>query len=88
MNETMYLMRKWNQNFPNLFPQDVIFLDDPWSQLVDAWYKTMVSEKKPIKNWKCPEELLEYCWGLKPLRGHSWPGAKFLYAPFNVASNH
>ncbi|KAL5567318.1 hypothetical protein UlMin_030482 [Ulmus minor] len=39
MDEAMYLMRKGIQKFPILFPQDVVFLDDPRSQLVDARYK-------------------------------------------------
>ncbi|KAL5547729.1 hypothetical protein UlMin_002960 [Ulmus minor] len=76
MDEAMYLMRKRIQKFPTLFPQEVVLLDDLWSQLVDAWYKAAVSEKKSFKNWKCPEE------------GRAWFGAKFLYALFNVMSKH
>ena len=57
MDEAMYLMRKRIHKFPNIFPQDVVLLDDPWSQLVDVRYKE-VSDKKSLKNWKCPEELL------------------------------
>ena len=50
MDEAMYLMRKRIQKFPNLFPQDVVLLDDPWSQLVDAQYKVAISDKKSLKN--------------------------------------
>ena len=88
MDEAMYLMQKRNQKFTPIFPQDVVFLDGTWSQLVDARYKAMEKDKKAIKSWKCLEELLDYCWGLKPLRGRSWSGTKFLYAPFNVANRH
>ena len=84
----MYLMRKRNQKFTTIFHQDAVFLDSTWSQLVDTWYKAMEADNKAIKSWKCPDELLDYCWGLKPLRGRSWSSAKFLYAPFNVTSKH
>ncbi|KAL5537433.1 hypothetical protein UlMin_042954 [Ulmus minor] len=80
-------MRKRIQKFPNIFPQDVVLLDDLWSQLVDARYKA-VSDKKSLKNWKCLKELLQYYWGLTPSRGRSWSSAKFLYTPFNVESKH
>ena len=88
MDEAMYLMQKKNQKFTTVFPQDAVVLDGRWSQLVDARFKEMERNKKAIKSWKCPEELLDYCWGLKPSRGHNWSGNKFLYALFNVASTH
>ena len=79
MDEAMYLMRKMIQKFLTLFPQEVVLLDDPLSQLMDARYKAAVSDKKSLKNWKCPEELLQYCWGLAPSRGRTWSSVKFLY---------
>lgn len=88
MDESTQLMRKRNQKFTTIFPQDVVFLNDPWSQLVDAQYKLAVSDKKAIKNWNCSEELLDYYWGLKPSRERSWQDTKFLYTPFNMASKH
>ncbi|KAL5573601.1 hypothetical protein UlMin_023198 [Ulmus minor] len=81
-------MRKWIQKFPTIFPQDVVLLDDPWAQLVAARYKAVLSGNKSLKNWKFPEELLQYCWGFAPLRGRTWSGAKFLYTPFNVEDKH
>ena len=88
MDEAMFLMRKLIQKFPTIFPQDVVLFNDLWAQLVAARYKAVFSDNKSLKNWKFPEELLQYCWGITPSRGRIWSGAKFLYAPFNVENKH
>ena len=73
--------------FKDIFPQDVIILDDVWSQMVSGRYRDAV-EKKVLQNYKCPDELLKFCRGEQPLMGSPWVGAKFLYAPVNIRNKH
>ena len=74
--------------FPDIFPQNVITLDMSWSELVSNRYRWATEKMNYLSNWKCPNKLLAYCLGEKPLRGRTWVGAKFIYAPINVRDSH
>ena len=62
----MYLMRKRSQKFPDIFPKNVAILDNYWTQVVGGHYETPV-EKNELQMFQCPEELMQYCQGERPI---------------------
>ncbi|KAL5580974.1 hypothetical protein UlMin_013416 [Ulmus minor] len=80
-------MRKRNQNFPNLFPQNEAILEEFWMQTIGGHYKAAV-EKNGLQNLQCLEDLMKYWHGERPMRGRSWEGIEFLYISLNIENSH
>ncbi|KAL5546003.1 hypothetical protein UlMin_005690 [Ulmus minor] len=83
----MYLMRKKIQKFPDIFPTYVAILDDYWTQSVDGRYEAAV-EKNELQSFWCPEDLIHYCRGERPIHGTSWEAFDFLFGPLNITNTH
>ena len=83
----MYLLRKRSQKFPDIFLSKVAILDDYWKQVVGSRYAQAV-EKKELQTFQCTDELMQYCWGERPIRGTSWIDVEMLLVPLNITNTH
>ncbi|KAL5573894.1 hypothetical protein UlMin_023491 [Ulmus minor] len=83
----MYLIRKRSQMFLDIFPSKVTILDDYWTQVVGSRYAQAV-QKKELQTFQCPDELMQYCQGERPIRGTSWMDVEMLLIPLNITNTH
>ena len=80
-------MRKRSQKFPDIFLSKVAILDDYWTQVVGSRYAQAV-EKKELHTFQCPDELMQYCRGERPIRGTSWMDVEMLLVPLNITNTY
>ena len=83
----MYLLRKRSQKFPNIFSSKVDILNDYWTQVVSSRYAQAI-EKKELQTFQCPDELMQYCWGERPIRGTSWMDVEMMLIPLNITNTY
>lgn len=71
----MYGLRKRQSKYPDVINQDVVILDDIFSQLL------VMNDNDDITIY---DDLKMYMKGDSPQIGKSWNGAKALYFPYNL----
>ena len=45
-------------------------------------------EKKELHTFQCPDELMQYCRGERPIQGTSWMDVELLLVPLNITNTH
>ena len=55
--------------------------------MVGGHYEAIV-EKNELKTFQCPDDLMNYYRGERPVHGLSWEGVEMLLVPLNIGNTH